>query len=109
MNDRAREILRLGGEGILTLADLADFSDARARIIILMADGGWYTTDQIELAAGVNGVPARCGLRRAQELREQYGFNLEKKRLEGRRQWVYRLTVATPPPEPVATQPGLWP
>lgn len=89
--DAQREIRRLGGDGILTATDLPDLHSGTGRVFRMMLDGRWYSAEQIELAAGENGVPAREGLRRMRDIRKIPGFDIERKRLDGTRQWVYRL------------------
>lgn len=80
---------RLGGHGLLTDRDLIELSAGAQRVFSLMRDGGWHTRDEIELAAGANGVPAEEGLRRMRELRR--GFEIERARIDGRRAWKYRI------------------
>lgn len=79
-----------GGIGVLTEQDHKDLDAGTKRVYELMEDGGWYERDEIELAAGQNGRPAREGMRRMRELRQR-GFNIEKIRLKGSREWKYRL------------------
>ena len=90
-----REISKLGGEGILTLADIEAFKGAKQRVALLMSDGRWHHAEEIDDAAGENGVPAREGLRRMREVRaelEPRGFEFERERVVGRRAWRYRMT-----------------
>lgn len=79
-----REIAALGGIGILTEADLRDLKGGRRRVYELMKNGFWYSREEVCAAAG-----GSEGLRRMRELRKYY--EVEKKRLEGRRCWIYRL------------------
>ena len=81
---------RLGGNGILIQADLADFDEAVLRVHGLMKDGAWYPAwDVIEASQ------QREGLRRMRELR-RLGFYIEKRRMEGKRDWEYRLLASAP-------------
>lgn len=84
-----QQILALGGVGILTERDITEFSVSVQRVFHLMRGGGWFTAEEIELAAGENGRPAREGLRRMRELRAA-GFEIDRERCLGR-QWKYRL------------------
>ena len=86
----SQELKRLGAIGILTTTDLMELGAGTQRVFDLMQDGGWYTSDQIEIAAGENGIPAREGLRRMRELRRA-GVEIEKERMPGTRQWKYRI------------------
>lgn len=85
-------IKSLGGHGVLDESDCDDLADGTARVMNLMKDGRWYTVDEIELAAGKDGVPAREGLRRMRELRK-HGWNVEKIRSQGR-DYMYRIARA---------------
>lgn len=84
-----RQLSLLGGVGILTLEDLQELTEATERVYQLMKDGRWHTRDEIELAAGTNGRPAREGLRRMRELRQF--CTIEKARQGDARAWWYRL------------------
>ena len=84
-----RDILRLGGEGVLTPEDIPELKAGTRRVLALMLDGRFHSAQEIMLAAGRDGVPAMEGLRRMRELRG-HGFDLEKERV-GNRQWMYRL------------------
>ena len=96
MSSIAREIARLGGEGILTADDLPDLKAASRRVLKLLGDHQWHHPDEIMRAAGTGNTPAREGLRRMRELRPYY--HIERKRLEGSRLFLYRLA---PPPRPL--------
>ena len=87
-----QELLRLGGVGILNEKDLSELSASTRRVHTLMRDGRWHTADEIEHAAGENGVPAREGLRRMRELRAA-GWEIERERCGERREFKYRLKV----------------
>ena len=80
----------LGGPGILTGKDTRDLNAASMRVLKMMSDHEWHTAEEIELAAGKDGIPAREGLRRMRQLR-QIGFDVSKKRKPGCREWVYKL------------------
>ncbi len=84
-----RDIARLGGIGILTPADIEDFKASERRVFEFMQDGKWHSPEQIELAAGVDGRPARGGTRRMRQLRA-YGYTIERVKM-GKRGWWYRL------------------
>jgi hypothetical protein len=81
---------RLGGDGILDEKDLAELSAGVKRVYQLMSGGSWHTAEEIELAAGEGGVPAREGLRRMRELRGA-GFEIERERVGDGRVWRYRI------------------
>jgi hypothetical protein len=81
---------RLGGEGILTKKDLDELNASTVRVFELMKDGLWHTAAEIEMAAGVAGIPARGGTRRMRELRKH--FEIKLRRLGDGRNFEYRLT-----------------
>ena len=85
-----RDILRLGGQGILTPEDIPELKAGARRVLALMLDGQYHTAYEIMVAAGSDGVLATEGLRRMRELRT-HGFGLEKERMGTHRQWMYRL------------------
>ena len=85
-----QQILRLGGAGILNYRDITELTRGVRRVLTLMSDGGWHTAEEIELAAGEHGIPAREGLRRMRELRS-FGYTIDRMRQEDTRQWLYRL------------------
>jgi hypothetical protein len=85
------EIKRLGGEGILNDKDIREFSDAQQAIIDFMSDGEWYSATSIIEWSG-----QREGLRRLRDLRSR-GFEVEKMRIKGSRDFFYRLTKVNPP------------
>lgn len=93
--DVTAAIRRLGGVGILNDDDILAFKAAQLRVFALMSDGEWHHPDEIELAAGQNGKPAREGLRRMRELRIPGKLEVEKVRVPSRRLWCYRLRVLT--------------
>jgi len=78
----------LGGEGILTPSDLPDLDTQRWRVLELVADGQWHLAPEIVEAAG-----GSEGLRRLRELRRIPFVAIERKRIEDRRLWAYRLRV----------------
>lgn len=86
---RRREAL--GGEDLLTDDDLIELGRGVRRVYDLMVDGRWYSADEICMAAGQDGVPAREGLRRMRELRRWYTIERDRP-TTGERFWVYRLT-----------------
>jgi hypothetical protein len=83
----SRRIASLGGQGILTAADLDELNDAKLRVLQLMSDGRWHSREQIEEISG-----QLEGMRRMRELRSM-GFTVDRRRLEGQRAWEYRLSV----------------
>jgi len=87
-----------GGEGILSSTDVEELTNGKGRVLQLMSDGLWHTADEICLAAGENGKPAREGLRRMRDLRNEPGLDIERERVEGTRDWRYRLVKASPEP-----------
>lgn len=96
MDGVTQQVAALGGVGILTPDDLKDLKEGVFRVYNLMKDGNCHSPDEICLAAGKNGVPAREGLRRMRELRKW--FVVEPMRLissgtgaSTRRTWWYRL------------------
>ena len=84
------EYLKSIGGHELTQSDGVALSAGTLRVFELMKCGGWFSVDDICMAAGSNGRPAREGLRRARELR-RFGFELEKQRIGTTREWVYRI------------------
>lgn len=95
----SREIRALGGEGILNASDLQDFSSAESRVADLMSDGKWHDADEICMAAGKDGVPAREGLRRYRSVRaslETKGFVFDIRRAGDGRNYLY---IMKPPPK----------
>ena len=87
----------IGGVGVLTVTDLREIRAASKRVAELMADGQWFTADEIKMTAGKDGEPATEGLRRMRELRAITGIDIEKEKIPGTRKWRYRLVkkVAT--------------
>lgn len=82
-------IKSIGGEKHLDENDAVQLKAGTKRVLELMKDGQWHEADEICLAAGQNGIPAREGLRRARELR-RLGYLLECSKGEGR-SFKYRL------------------
>jgi hypothetical protein len=73
-----------------TFVDHLQLNEANERVLYLMSDFKWHTPDEINLAAGVDGVPAREGLRRLRELRKY--FTIETQRVkEDKRLFIYKL------------------
>jgi hypothetical protein len=90
-----QQIKSIGGTGIVTPADLEDFSDAQRAIAELMNDGDWHDAQAIIDASG-----QREGLRRLRALRAK-GFTVEQKRRDNdSREFKYRLTRAARPDAP---------
>jgi hypothetical protein len=87
-----KSLKAIGGVGVLTRGDLAEIREASKRVAELMADGQWYSADEIKMTAGKDGEPATEGLRRMRELREIQGIGIEKEKIPGTRKWRYRLT-----------------
>ena len=84
MEDDDQRIAALGGVGILKIADLPDLSAAAERVRKLMIDNKWHDATAI-----ISASQQREGLRRMRELRTRY--IVERQRIPGRRDWVYRL------------------
>ena len=89
----------LGGEGLLTGADLAELNEGARRVGALMADGDWHNAIEIRAVAGAGEDSASEGLRRLRELRAIPGVSLQRKSL-GNRLWAYRVTRGDTAPEP---------
>ena len=87
-------IKQLGGEGVLSHTDMGALNGGVRKVFMLMRDGAWYTREQIELAAGSDGIPAAEGMRRMRELRQW--FNIEMERVGESRLFRYRLTQPEP-------------
>lgn len=83
------EIRSVGGEGILTTADMESLSGAVLRVYELMRDKEWHSREEINAAAGNAGKPALEGLRRMRTLRRWY--TIERRRMGDARLWEYRL------------------
>lgn len=90
----ALRIEKLGGVGVLSVADAKQLSAAAERVRALMSDGLWHTREEIELAAGENGIPAREGLRRMRELRTVAYDIILRRSSENRREFFYMLRRA---------------
>lgn len=83
------EIIRdLGAIGILQPEDLPDLASQRGKVLDLMSDGRWHSTEEILQAAG-----GSEGLRRLRELRKLPHVIIERFRQPIWRQWLYRLVV----------------
>ncbi len=80
----------LGAVQTLNDSDLESLKSGVRRVYDLMNRGGWHEAQAIRLAAGEHGIPASEGLRRMRELRN-FGFEIERERVEGSRSWRYRL------------------
>lgn len=80
-------IKKLGGDGMLTEADIPELNAATARILELMNDGKWHGADEIIECSG-----QREGLRRLRSLRSR-GFTVERKRNGDPRNFVYRVVI----------------
>lgn len=79
-------IRKLGGEGILKRSDIQDLTSQRERVLWLMLDGLWHrASDIIRVAGGSE------GLRRLRELRDIDGAVIDRVRVHGSREFVYRL------------------
>lgn len=95
--DTSREIRAVGGEGILTKADMLDLEEAQRRVFHLMKDRKWHAADEIRMVAGSDGHPASEGLKRMRTLRPKLhsrGFVLNKSKVHGSRLFQYRIEVA---------------
>ncbi len=79
-------IKKLGGQGILTRADIIDLRSQRAKVLWLMLDGFWHSADEIRKAAG--GSEA---LRRLRELRELPYVTITRRRATFSRNFAYCL------------------
>jgi hypothetical protein len=79
-------IRALGGDGILTPADLKILSGQRKKVFALMLDGRWHLAPDIVAAAG-----GSEGLRRMRELRNLSGYSVLRMRVAHRRCWAYKL------------------
>lgn len=83
-------VKQVGGSETLSADDAKDLRAGTKRVFELMKNGGWFSADQICFAAGLNGCPAREGLRRLRSLRGLY--TIERQRGEGRN-FIYRLKI----------------
>ena len=79
-------ILQIGGLGILRRSDISDLRSQRAKVLYLMMDGLWHQANDIIMAA-----KGREGLRRMRELREIPYVSIERQRIMGKRDFMYRL------------------
>lgn len=91
-----RSIRKLGGEGILTIDDIDDFSEAKKRIFTYMSDGEWHDGYDIKIAATPGDRPMPSGLRRMRELRDLEGVQIDRRRPDEGREFEYRLKVREP-------------
>jgi hypothetical protein len=71
---------------LLLSEDLPSLKSQRLKVALLMLDLFWHTRFEIEKVAG-----GAEGMRRMRELRQR-GWEIEKRRIEGRRAWQYRAT-----------------
>ncbi len=87
----SREIAKLGGEGILTEADIPKLQEATHRLerYMLEVESGWVTHDTILRVTG-----QREGMRRLRELRELH--TIERRRIEPGREFEYRIAPKVP-------------
>ena len=81
-------IKKLGGTGILRRQDVQDLKNQRSRVLWLMLDGDWHSGQEIVRVAG-----GTEGLRRLRELREIPNIAIERKRMNERREYLYRLQM----------------
>lgn len=86
-------IEQVGGTGILVPEDLPALNEAVRRVLSLMRDGQWHSSEQIIAASG-----QREGLRRMRELRRWW--DVQRRRNGEPRDFEYRL-VEYPPPTPM--------
>lgn len=84
----AHRVAALGGVGVLNTADVADLDAGCLKVLAFMRDGKWHDATSIIEASG-----QREGLRRMRELRRL--FKVERRRLDGKRDFEYRLTQET--------------
>lgn len=87
-DDLFRHATRLGGEEMLTDADIIDIRAAKRRVLKSMLPRGtmpgpWRNAIQVRRAAGKDGAEASEGLRRLRELRA-HGFVVERRVADGR-------------------------
>ena len=82
-------IHKLGGEGILSRQDVQDLKGQRAKVLWLMLDGNWHSSQEILDAAG-----GSEGMRRLRELREIPNVTIERKRGNLGRVFFYRLRLS---------------
>ena len=85
-----KSIASLGGHGILHTEDLADLSEATAKIYYHMRDGKWHTIDELKELTG----QAQAD-RRMRSLRG-FGVRIECRRRQGSRLFEYRMIGASP-------------
>lgn len=90
--DTSIDIRRLGGEGILTHDDLADFAASEVRVLRLLLDGRWHTAEEIRAAA--NGSEGLRRLRALRPLVKRHGLQIAKVRRPGSRTFHYALRRA---------------
>lgn len=75
----------------LTSDDLPQLQAGESRVLDLMKDELWHTSDAIKAAASdCDGGRASEGLRRMRSLR-QHGYQIHKRRVPGTRDWEYKL------------------
>lgn len=81
------DIKKLGGIGILTIADTSRLKNQRGKVLHLMMDGCWHNAGDIIRASG-----GREGLRRLRELREIPNVSIVRRRCGN--DFEYRLKYA---------------
>ena len=86
MSQDWNRIKKLGGQGILTRADITDLTGQRAKVLWLMMDGFWHRAEDIRLVAG-----GSEGLRRLRELREIPYVKITRRRVRKSRHFAYIL------------------
>lgn len=93
MNTATRDWIKShGAKGIVLPSEVKDLQAGAKRVYQLMQDGKFYTPNEIDKAAGKDGVPAREGLRRMRDLRpflNEHGFEIHKERIGGSRLYRY--------------------
>ena len=88
-----RELLKIGGLGVLRFEDLPKLSDQRKRVFLYLIDGRWHPGPQIVQVAG-----GSEGLRRLRELREIPWLTIVRRRSDiDHRIFEYRMRVVRPP------------
>ena len=88
-----RALLKIGGEGILTLDDLPKLTNQRKRVFLHLVDGRWHSGPEIvRIAEGSE------GLRRLRELREIPWVAIDRRRSAmDKLKFEYRMRVIPPP------------
>lgn len=92
-SDVYHQLLKIGGEGILTIDDLPQLKSQRRKVFLLLLDGQWHTGPEIIEATG-----GMEGLRRMRELRQIPWLQIDRKRSsQDSRTFMYRMRVIQPP------------